>query len=168
MKTRFTGICCAALLTCLPALAYHEIAGGPIIVNGQELSSQQGNQLMQLYGPIPTGDYWYDPISGLWGLLGGPSTGQILPNLLMGGPLRADVSGGGTGVFINGRELHVQEVARLRQIYGSVVPGRYWMNANFIGGFEGAPASFNLSAAASAAGGGQGGRVTIATLSAAA
>lgn len=156
MQSRFIGITCAVLLsclTCLPAFAYHEIAGGPIVVNGQELSSQQGSGLMQLYGPIPAGNYWYDRVSGLWGTIGGPSTGQILPSLEIGGPLRADASGGGTGVYVNGRELHRQEVARLRQIYGGVQPGRYWMNAYLVGGFEGGPATFDLSAAA--AGGGQ-------------
>ena len=159
MKSRLIGVTLAALLSCLaglPASAYHQIAGGPIVVNGQELSSQQGNGLMQLYGPIPAGNYWYDRVSGLWGMIGGPSTGQILPNLDIGGPMQAGVSGGGTGVYVNGRELHVQEVARLQQIYGGVLPGRYWMNAYFIGGHEGGPATFNLSAAASAAGGGPG------------
>ena len=138
---------------CLPASAYHEIAGGPIFVNGQELDSQTGYQLMQYYGTIPSGDYWYDPVSGLWGVTGGPGTGQIYPGLALGGPLRENASGGDTGVFINGRELHETEVVYLQRLYGSVVPGRYWMNAQLIGGFEGGPAIFDLSAAA---GGGQG------------
>lgn len=159
MKPRYLGLTLAALLACLaavPALAYHQIAGGPIVVNGQELTSEQGQGLMQLYGPIPAGDYWYDRYSGLWGPAGGPSTGQILPNLDLGGRMHADVSGGGTGVFVNGRELHPLEVQRLLQLYGSVTPGRYWMNAQLVGGFEGEPASFDLNAAAAAIGGGQG------------
>jgi len=147
----------AACLLCSPLLAYHQAAGGPIIVNGVELDAQQGNTLMQLYGPVPSGDYWYDPASGLWGPAGGPSTGQILPNLEFGGNLRADASGGGTGVFVNGRELHPREVARLQQLYGNVLPGRYWMNAWLVGGFEGGPASFDLRAAMAAAGGGAAG-----------
>ena len=160
MKPRYLGLTFAALLTWLagyPALAYHQIAGGPILVNGQELTSEQGQGLMQLYGPIPAGHYWYDRFSGLWGPAGGPSSGQILPDLDLGGPLQANASGGGTGVFINGRELHPLEVQRLLQLYGSVTPGRYWMNAQLIGGFEGEPASFDLNAAATAAGGGYGG-----------
>lgn len=160
MKPRYLGSTLAALLTCLTAfqaLAYHEIAGGPIVVNGQELNSEQGRGLMQLYGPVGAGDYWYDPYSGLWGPAGGPSTGQILPGLELGGRLRANASGGGTDVFVNGRELHPLEVQRLIQLYGSVLPGRYWMNAQLVGGFEGEPASFDLNAAAAAADGGYGG-----------
>ncbi len=138
------GLCLGA-----PAAAYHEISGGPIIVNGQELGAADGYALMQHYGAIPSGRYWYDPVSGLWGHDGGPSSGQIMAGLPLGGPLRADASGGGTGVFINGREIHSQEYLLLMQTYGSVVPGRYWMNAQLIGGFEGGPAIFNLGAAAS-------------------
>ena len=55
--------CCLASFT---AEAYHEIAGGPIVVNGEELDSPTGYQLMQAYGAIPAGDYWYDPVSGFW------------------------------------------------------------------------------------------------------
>lgn len=160
MKPRHFGLPLAVLLACLcaaPAIAYHQIAGGAIVVNGVELNAEQGQGLIRLYGPIPAGDYWYDPYSGLWGAAGGPSTGQILPGLELGGSLRADASGGGTGVFVNGRELHPLEVQRLMQIYGSVTPGRYWMNAQLVGGFEGGPASFDLRAATAAAGGGYGG-----------
>ena len=55
-------------------------------------------------------------------------------------------------VYVNGREIHVKEYAYLQRLYGFVVQGRYWMNAQFIGGFEGAAVSFNLGAAS----GGQG------------
>ena len=120
------------------------------------LDSQTGNQLILYYGAIPAGNYWYDPVSGLWGASGGPSSGQIYPGLVLGGALEANASGGGTGVFINGRELHPSEVAYLQRLYGSVVPGRYWMNAQMIGGFEGGPAIFNLSAAGGGGSGGSG------------
>ena len=129
------------------ANAYHEYSGGAIIVNGQELSAEDGTALMQYYGVIAAGRYWYDPVSGFWGNEGGPNVGQIMPGLALGGPLRANASGGGTGVFINGREIHAIEYLQLQQMYGSVTPGRYWMNAQLIGGFEGGPAIFNLNAA---------------------
>ncbi len=87
-------------------------------------------------------------MSGLWGLVGGPSTGQILPNLNLGGRLQSGVSGGGTGVFVNGREIHAVELAKLKQLFGVVNPGRYWMNAQLIGGYEGGPAIFDLRATA--------------------
>ncbi len=106
--------------------------------------------------PVPDGDYWYDRVSGLWGLRGGPTLGQLPPGLNLGGNLRADASGGGTNVFINGRELHPTEVAYLQQVFGYVIPGRYWMNAQGIGGQEGGPPMFNLLAAAQAQSGGNG------------
>jgi len=142
-----SAIVLSSYLWCLPLHAYHDVAGGPIIVNNQELSAQLGQGLMQLYGPIPAGSYWYDPVSGLWGPAGGPSTGQILPNLPIGGPLRADASNGRTGVVVNGREIHHQELAYLQQLYGVVNPGRYWLSAQLVGGYEGGPPSFDLRAA---------------------
>lgn len=97
---------------------------------------------------IPSGDYWYDPVSGLWGVEHGPALGQMPPELALGGPLRSDASGGNTGVVVNGRELHISEAAYLQQVFGYVVPGRYWMNAMGIGGSEGGPPLFNLAVAA--------------------
>ena len=113
---------------------------------------------MQHYGVIPAGSYWYDPVSGFWGAQGGPSSGQIMPGLALGGPLQANASGNsGTGVFINGRQIHQQEYYYLVQQFGSVAPGRYWLNAQLIGGYEGGPATFNLNAQASNSSGGSGG-----------
>jgi hypothetical protein len=74
--------------------------------------------------------------------------GLAVPGLAIGGKLRADASGGGTGVFINGRELHPLDVAGLRAITGTVLPGRYWLDANGWGGYEGQPPFFNLWALA--------------------
>jgi hypothetical protein len=88
---------------------------------------------------------------------GGPTQGQILPGLELGGELRADASGGGTGIFFNGRELHPLEQAYLVQLFGYTVPGRYWLTWQGIGGPEGGPALFNIAAAASQAGGQGGG-----------
>jgi hypothetical protein len=82
--------------------------------------------------------------------------GQIHPFLDLGGPLKAKASNGTTGVFINGRELHVVDVLRLQQIT-RVIPGRYWCDAYGNIGFEGGPVLVNLwalAAAANARGGG--------------
>ena len=127
--------------------AYHNLTGGPIVVNGEELDKYQGRALLILYGQIPSGNYWYDAKSGLWGEVGGPSIGQILPNMGLGGDLDPNASGGGTDVFINGREIHVRELTRLQELYGEISPGRYWMNARLVGGRTGEPAIFNLNAA---------------------
>ncbi len=132
-----------------------------VYVNGQLVGAEQIQAVMQTMGippqaaTIPPGRYWYDDVSGLWGMEGGPTVGQIFPGLELGGPLQPDASGSGTGVFINGRELHPEEVAFLQRIFGAVIPGRYWMDWQGIGGYEGGPALFNVAAAAAA--GAQGG-----------
>ena len=62
-------------------------------------------------------------------------------------------SGGGTGVFVNGRELHPMDVTALQRII-PVVPGRFWLDARGNGGPEGGAATFNLIALAQQAGAG--------------
>jgi hypothetical protein len=62
----------------------------------------------------------------------------------------AECSGGNTGVFINGRELHQIDVMLLSQI-GPVLRGKFWLDSNGLFGFEGGPALGNLFAAANAA-----------------
>ena len=121
-----------------------------VMMNGTALTETDIASLERAYGvPVQPGRYWYDKTSGLWGLEGGALAGQIHPGLNMGGPLRADASQGNTGVFINGRELPMQEVQFLQQL-GPVLPGRYWMNAQGVGGMEGGPAIFNVGTAIAA------------------
>lgn len=51
----------------------------------------------------------------------------------------------GSGIVINRMELSVQQVTQLEQrLDGSVIPGRYWLDANGTAGFEGGPAAYNL------------------------
>ena len=50
----------------------------------------------------------------------------------------------GTGVFVNGRQLLPYEVAQLRQIFGSVIPGSYWMWYDGTYGLVGGPPIGNL------------------------
>ena len=58
----------------------------------------------------------------------------------------ADASGTGTGVFINGREIHTVEVMRLMEMFGSPIQqGRYWLGADGVGGVEGQAASFTVA-----------------------
>ncbi len=73
-----------------------------IYVNGTRLSEEKTLALQQAYGQIPTGRYWYDPVSGLWGVEGRSVVGQIRPGLDLGGSLKTNASNGNTGVFING------------------------------------------------------------------
>jgi len=123
-----------------------------VTVNRQPISSDEVLVLEYFYGPIASGSYWYDAVSGLWGSEGGPAKGQIAPGLNLGGPLRSDASNGHTGVFFNGRQLHPNEVDSLRQMFGTVPQGRYWLRADGIGGAEGGPALFNLVAASGGSG----------------
>jgi hypothetical protein len=84
---------------------------------------------------LPDGDYWYDPLSGAAGVWGGPTAIMLPPAMpLGGGMVPANASGGGdgrlTGIFINGRELHPDDVAMLAYLIG-VQPqaGRWWADA---------------------------------------
>jgi hypothetical protein len=96
---------------------------------------------------IPGGSYWYDRVSGAWGIEGRPTSGWIVPGLPLGGPLRADASSGNTGVFINGRELPWTDVQALMQII-QVQRGRWWLDAQGNFGPEGGPVWGNLVAIA--------------------
>ena len=128
-----------------------------VIINGKRLSTEELQIIELRYRTrIADGEYWYDKISGAWGVKGGPTVGFVRPGLNLGGPLRADASNGHTGVFVNGRELHAQDVAALRQII-PVRPGRYWVDGRGIGGYDGGPPLFNLVALAQRAGRPRGG-----------
>jgi hypothetical protein len=123
-----------------------------VIVNGAPLDARHAAALEQAYRTrLVPGRYWYDAASGLWGLEGGPSVGLIAPGLPFGRmDPRASVGrfAGITGVFINGREIHPDELQYLRALYGQVVRARYWLNARGMAGYEGGPPQFNVVAAA--------------------
>jgi len=105
-------------------------------------------------GQLPDGDYWYDRRSGAAGTWGGPPAGFIGPNLPLGGALPARASGGGTGVYVNGREIHVAEYRWLAGLMGRPpMRGRYWLDANGDVGIEGGARLGNLAAAARTRGG---------------
>lgn len=115
-----------------------------VVINGKELSAEKLNALSQRFRiRFMPGEYWYDGISGAWGRQSGPAEGFAPPGLDFA-PLPSDASGGGTGVFINGRELHPLDVARIASITGSVIPGRFRMDALGNIGYEGHPPLMNL------------------------
>jgi len=133
-------------------------AAADVVVNGRALDAPTRQAMERAYRVrLVPGRYWYDAVSGVWGLEGGPGAGQIHAGLRLGGPLRRDASKGRTGVVVNGRELHALDVAALQRCV-RVVPGRYWVMANGVGGVEHGPPQFNL--AVLCGGGGSGGSST--------
>lgn len=126
-------------------------------INGVELQPDVVQALERQFGVrVAPGDYWYDRLSGAFGLMGGPGLGFTMPGLEVGGPLAPDASGRGTGVFVNGRELHPLDVAALMPLVGTVYPGRYWLSYDGTYGFENGPAVGNLIYLARQAYGGRG------------
>ena len=115
-----------------------------VVVNRVRIADRDLQQFEQRWNTrVQNGTYWYDRLTGAWGLEGGPTAGWISPGLSLGGPLRADASGGNTGVFVNGRELHPMDVQALMQII-QVQRGRWWMDARGNFGPEGGPVWGNL------------------------
>lgn len=137
-----------------------------VSINDRRLTDAELAQIEQAYRiRVGDADYWYDPVLGAWGVKGGPALGLIAAGINLGGALRADASGGGTAVFVNGRELHPYDVMALQQITGPIQPGRYFITAQGLAGYEGGPAMWDLAAMAAQAQGGGGsntwqGRVT--------
>ncbi|MEO5883781.1 MAG: hypothetical protein ABIQ06_15295 [Caldimonas sp.] len=154
MKTLLRAAFTAAFLgvAMLPTATTAEPAPAAIEFNGRPLDTggrAELHRLEKVLGQVPPGRYWYDPMSGGAGVLGGPAAAYLGPGLALGGPMPASASGGGagrtTGVFINGRELHPLDVAGLRR-YGPVYPGRYWWDRFGNVGLEGGPMLFNFYA----------------------
>ena len=129
--------------------------GTGVRINRAELDAPTVQALAQLGVQVAPGDYWYDPFSGLFGLMGGPGLGFTIPGLEIGGPLPADASGRGTNVFVNGRELHAADVVALMAL-GPILPGRYWLRYDGYYGMEGGMALGNLIMLAQQATGGPG------------
>jgi hypothetical protein len=149
----------ALTLMVMAAVTRAESQQRQVLINRVRVPDQTLTALEQQWNTkVPDGHYWYDSFSGAWGMEGGPTAGWIPAGLQLGGPLRADASGGNTGVFVNGRELHFQDVAGLMQIM-PVYRGRWWVDAQGNFGAEGGPVLGNLRALAQQQRGGQYGSV---------
>ena len=140
------GALLAAVLCSGTVFAQTSAEQNDIVVNGVALSVDTVRALQQVYPvAIAPGRYWYDAVSGAYGREGEPISGQMIAGLALGGPLRADASRGTAGVFINGRQITGGEKAYIEQLCQTpVVPGRYWILFNGLGGYEGGPAIFDL------------------------
>src|SRR5262249_5565374 len=97
----------------------------PVTINGRPLNADQLRQIQLAYGRIFPGRYWYDPISGYWGLEGRDPAGYTLPGLDFG-PVSPRASNGHSGAFLNGREISVGEQWIYARIFGTQPgPGRF-------------------------------------------
>jgi len=120
-------------------------AGRHVGINGHRLSAAELARLEQVYAVhLSDADFWYDPVLGAWGLKGGPTRGFTRPGLDLGAPLPVDASGGGTRVFVNGRALHPADLLALQQLTGPIMPGRYFITAEGLAGYEGGPPLWDL------------------------
>ena len=121
-----------------------------VFVNGRQWSAQEVQQHQAMYNqPVTPGQYWYDPISGLYGNWGREPIGYIRPGHPYGNaPMNA--SNGNTGIFLNGRQINAAELVQWQALFKQVIqPGRYWLDgATGNVGVEGNPsATGNVRAA---------------------
>lgn len=82
-----------------------------VTVNGYLISQRLIKKAEKLAGPIQPGHYWYDFRAGFWGAIGGPCLGIIPPFIEeLNYPMPETCTGGTTGIFVNGRELHQKDL----------------------------------------------------------
>lgn len=129
-----------------------------VFFNRVQLTDQQLQSLeSMLQSRVQDGKYWYDKTCGAWGVEGGPTAGFIFAGMDLPGPMPVNISGGKTGVFINGREVHPLDKQGLEQLFGAAPAGRYWLDAQGNMGPEGGMAVTNLAMAIAQAQSRQGG-----------
>lgn len=135
--TKFIALSGAAVSLCAQP---RSAVSNEVVINSHVLTTAEKLAIVRTYRVVPIpGRYWYDAMSGLWGAEGGAPYGMILPGYDFG-PLSPKASNGQSGVFLNGREVSNAEVLFYFSLFGSVRPGRYWLNG-FTGmiGLEGSP-----------------------------
>lgn len=132
------------LLLLLPfCLASH--AQSSVYLNGKLIADDQVKAYEASIGTkIEDGRYWYDKKTGMWGVEGGPMAGLMAPNLDIGGPLHPDASNGNTNIFVNGREIHQDELFFYQPIAYYLGGNRMWINGKGDVGLEGHPKKFNM------------------------
>jgi len=124
----------------IPTSDWKKLDGEEIIINDVVLSKDQIAELSETYGVSPKpGKYWYDSLSGLYGVVGYPAYGFMLPGHTFG-DLGRTASNGNTGVIVNNRELPQSEWAVWSYMIGYwIQPGSYWLDHNGNSGYEGNP-----------------------------
>jgi hypothetical protein len=135
------------ILSLAPASAQRQ---GQVVMNGSVVGQQVLNVVAQQYNfRIPPGRYWYDKYSGAWGYEGGGTQGFIAAGFPYYAAMPAQISGGNTGTYINGRHLPYSDVQALRRVLGTVYKGKFWLDAQGNAGYIGGPAIVNIRQAAS-------------------
>lgn len=111
-------------------------APGDVVINGRALGGEQIALLEKTYGVIPLpGNYWYDAVSGLYGVVGHQAYGFMYPGHEFG-TLDRNVSRGNTSVFVNGRELPRSEWLIWSYMLGYPIQvGVYWLDAQGNAGY---------------------------------
>ncbi len=123
-----------------------------VYINRIRLTSDKLRALESAYQTrIQNGRYWYDKVCGAWGVEDGPTTGFIMAGLDLPGPMPSDISRGGTGIFINGREIHPMDQRGLHQLFGITYQGNYWLDSQGNLGPVGGPTIVNIVYAIQAA-----------------
>lgn len=118
---------------------------GPVYVNGQMVSPQVLNLIATRYNTrLPAGRYWYDKNCGAWGYENGGTQGFVAAGFNLYAPMPANIAGGNSGVYINGRHLPMSDVAALQRLTGPFQRGYYWLDAQGNAGQAGGPALVNL------------------------
>ena len=111
--------------------------GTGVYINERLVSQTELDMLKRAYGKgPPAAHYWYDPRSGLYGIWGYEAGGYIRAGHEFG-QLPANASNGNTGVFINGRQLNMNEAMYLKNTFGAVYQGRWWLDGTGNFGQEG-------------------------------
>jgi hypothetical protein len=83
-------------------------------------------------GWLPS-EFWYDSVSGATGYMG-QGTNTFAPAGLALPPMVSNVSGGTTGVFVNGRQIVQTELNFLQGLLGPIAPGTYYLHNDGIAG----------------------------------
>jgi len=70
---------------CSASYAYHDTL--VVVVNNQRLTPEQIHYAEQATGVrLRSGYYWYDAVSGYWGIVNGPVVGRVAPQGNQGAP----------------------------------------------------------------------------------
>ena len=162
-KSRVIYAAVFVLIVCLSGMTVladgQSEAAPEVRINGNVMSPELLAEFEALYGvkPVP-GDYWYDARSGLYGIMGQPTAGMMMPGHSLG-QMPENASGGNSGVFVNGRHLTAVEVNYIAMLLQTpAIPGRYWLDGYGNWGVEGFPVPlvnfYEVARARSGSGGG--------------